>query len=73
MKYGISFKIDLDKVTDDRVYQGKKGRYLTVTSFVDTENKDEFGNNGSVQFDRKDGEKNPPFCGNAKVFWSGQS
>ena len=70
-KYGIELKIDVKKIDKSRLYEGKKGKYLTMTVFVDVENDDEYGNNGMITHKKLEGEDKAPILGNAKVFWSG--
>ena len=70
-KYGIELKIDVTKIDKSRLYEGKKGKYLTMTVFVDVENQDQHGNNGMITHKKKEGEDKAPILGNAKVFWSG--
>ncbi len=69
MKYGISFKIDVTKIDKKKIYEGKKGKYITVSSFVDVDMQDNYGNNGLIKQDGEKGE-DMPIIGNAKVFWS---
>jgi|SRR3990167_2107099 len=77
MKMGISVKLDVTKIDKDKLYQGKNGKYLDLTLFLDTEETSEYGDNGTVtqsasKEDREAGRK-PPIIGNAKVFYqSGQ-
>jgi len=47
MKQKFTASINLDKMELERLYQGKKGKYLNVTIFV-TEETDRFGSNGFV-------------------------
>ena len=70
-KYGIELKIDVTKIDKSRLYEGKKGKYLTMTVFVDVENQDQFGNNGMITHKKNKDEGDAPILGNAKVFWSG--
>ena len=72
MKYGISFKIDVTKIDKKKIYEGKKGKYITVSSFVDVDMQDNYGNNGFIKQDGDKGE-DMPIIGNAKVFWSDNS
>jgi hypothetical protein len=73
MKYGIEIKIDVKKIEKARLYAGAKCTYLTMTTFIDTEQQDQYGNNGFVAHKKeKDEQDNTPILGNAKVFWSEQ-
>ena len=69
MKYGVEIKIDVKKIDKAKLYEGKKGTYLSLTTFIDVVNKDQYDNNGFV---KQSGEKDEdlPILGNVKVFWS---
>ena len=69
MKYGIEIRIDVSKIDKSRLYKGEKGNYLTMTAFVDVDNKDQYGNSGMVTHSKKEGEDKAPILGNTKVFW----
>ena len=73
MRIGMSIKIDVTKIDKSRLFKGKKGTYLDLTSFIDTEEEGEYGDHGTVsqsvsQEERSSGKK-MPFIGNVKVFW----
>lgn len=70
MKIGIELRIDVTKIDKHRIYNGKKGKYLTMTAFVDLDNKDQYGNNGMITHKKEEGEESAPILGNSKVFWS---
>lgn len=74
MKYGIEVQIDTDKIEEARLYQGKKGKYLTMTTFVDTDNKDQYDNNGFISHkqtkEESESKTYTTILGNVKVFWS---
>ena len=74
MKVGINVRIDVTKIDKARLYKGAKGTYLDLTTFVDTDNKDQYDNNGFVSHsqtkeEREAGEKTP-ILGNVKVFYT---
>jgi len=73
-KYGVEISIDVTKIEKARLYQGKKGNYLTMTTFIDVDNKDQYDNNGFVSHkqtkEEKEAKTNTPILGNVKVFWS---
>lgn len=77
MKLGISVKLDVTKIDKSRIFEGKKGKYLDLTTFVDLDNLDEYGNNGfisqSVSKDEQSSGVKTPILGNVKVFWQGDS
>ena len=73
-KLGISVRIDVSKIDKSKLFKGAKGTYLDVTSFIDTDEKDQYGNNGmatqSVSEDeRKEGVRGE-ILGNTKVFYN---
>ena len=71
MKIGVEVQIDVKKIEKARLYQGQKGTYLTMTTFIDTDQSDQYGNNGFIAHKKnQDEQANPPILGNVKVFWS---
>ncbi len=71
MKIGVEVQIDVTKIDKARLYQGAKGKYLTMTTFIDTDQQDQYGNNGFIAHKKaQDEQGNPPILGNVKVFWS---
>jgi len=71
MKIGVEVQIDVKKIEKARLYQGQKGTYLTMTTFIDTEQQDQYGNNGFIAHKKNQDEQvNPPILGNVKVFWN---
>ncbi len=78
MKIGLSVRIDVSKIDKTRLYKGEKGTYLDLTTFIDTEAKDKYDNNGfisqSVTKDERQANVQTPILGNVKVFYQeGQS
>jgi hypothetical protein len=77
MKIGISLKIDVTKIDKTRLFIGKNGaKYLDLTTFIDIDNPDQYGNNGFItQSKNKDEGKDTqlPILGNTKCFWKDQS
>ena len=70
-KYGVELSIDVTKIDKTRLIQGKKGKYLTMTVFIDVDNKDQYDNNGMIVHKKNEGEEgHTPILGNCKVFWS---
>ena len=49
MKYGISLKIKANEIDKARMFKGEKHTYLDLTVFIDTENKSDYGDNGTIQ------------------------
>ena len=78
MKVGISVKIDVTKIDKSLLYQGAKGTYLDLTTFVELDEKDQYENNGFIaqsqsKEDRESGAPKPPILGNVRVFYKGES
>lgn len=74
---GISASIDVTKIDKEKLVKGKKGTYLNITAFVDTENKDQYENNGMVTQsttpeERESGTRGV-ILGNTKVFYQGEA
>ena len=73
-KIGVSFKIDVSKIDKARLFKGAKGTYLDITSFIDLDQLDQYGNSGMITQDVSKEEKDQgvkgPILGNCKVFWS---
>ena len=74
MKIGLSVRIDVTKIDKARLYAGAKGTYLDLTTFVNTEEKDQYENNGfiSQSVDKEEREQGvqTPILGNVKVFFT---
>ena len=75
MKIGISVSIDVTKIDKARLYQGKKGTYLDLTTFIDTDNADQYQNHGFIsqsqtKEERDAGAERTPILGNCKVFYT---
>jgi len=73
MKIGISIKIDVTKIDKNRIFQGAKGKYIDMTTFIDTDNPSQFGDHGfisqTVTKDEREQGIKTPILGNAKVFF----
>ena len=72
MKVGINLRIDVTKLDKSAFYKGEKGTYVDLTTFVDLDEKDQYGNNGMIKQDmgKERRDENTPILGNARVFWS---
>ena len=72
-KIGISISIDVTKIDKARLYKGKKGTYLDLTTFIDTDEKDQYDNHGfitqSPSKDEREQKVKMPILGNCKVFY----
>ena len=74
MKVGLSIKLDVTKIDKERLFEGAKGTYLDLTTFIDTSEQDQYENNGFVSQatsseEREQGVKTP-ILGNVKVFFT---
>ena len=69
----IKASIDLNKIPKDKIYIGKKGKYLPITITINDE-VDQFGNQGPVVVEQSKEEreaKSPKkYLGNVKVVWT---
>ena len=74
MKVGLSVRIDVTKIDKSRLYKGAKGTYLDLTTFVDTEQQDQYENNGfisqSTTKEEREAQVQTPILGNVKVFFT---
>lgn len=48
MKLGISIKIDVTKIDKSRLFKSEKGTYLDLTTMIDLDELDQYGNNGFI-------------------------
>ena len=73
MKLGISVRVDVKKIDKARLYEGEKGTYLDMVTFIDTEEVDRYDNNGfisqSVSKEERDNKVQGPILGNCKLIW----
>ena len=72
MKLGINIKIDVTKIDKSRLFKGKQGIYLDLTTFIDTDNPGKFGDHGFISQETSKEEREQgvqtPILGNVKVF-----
>jgi hypothetical protein len=77
MKIGISVKIDVTKIDKARLFKGEKGTYLDLTTFIDTEQADQYENHGfisqSVTKEEREQKIQTPILGNCRVFFKDAS
>ena len=78
MRVGIRVSIDVTKIEKSRLYKGKKGTYLDLTTFINTGEEDMYGNHGFVRQSQKkeeldSGEPETPILGNCRVFFTAES
>ena len=69
----IKTSIDLNKIPKDRIYIGKKGKYLPITITLNNE-PDQFGNQGPVVVEQtkeeRDAKAEKTYLGNVKIVWT---
>ena len=72
-KIGIELKINVNLIEKARLYPGQKGNYLTLTGFIDLDQKDQYENNGfltqSISKEERDSGVKMPILGNTKIFF----
>lgn len=77
MKLGINISIDVTKIEKARIKEHKNGgKYIDLTTFIDIDNEDRFGNNGfisqSVSKEERQNGVTTPILGNCKVFYNSE-
>ena len=69
----IKASIDLNKIPKDKIFVGKKGKYLPITITINDE-LDQFGNQGPVVVEQtkeeRDAKAPKTYLGNVKVLWT---
>lgn len=69
----ITLNIDVTKITKERLYEGKKGKYLQLTVAVNDE-LDDYGNNASAfegqSKEERDAKTPKNYLGNGSVVWT---
>ena len=69
----IKAYLNLDAIPKDKIYIGKKGKYLPITITINDE-LDQFGNQGPVVVEQTKEERDQKtaktYLGNVKVVWS---
>ena len=69
----IKASINLNNIPKDRIFEGKKGKYLPITITLNDE-VDQFGNQGPVVVEQtkeeRDAKAPKTYLGNVKVVWS---
>ncbi|MDC1301448.1 hypothetical protein N8Y76_01730 [Flavobacteriaceae bacterium] len=68
-----TLKIDLNKVDESKIFQGKKGKYIEITVAVNDES-DGYGNNISAwngqTVEERETKTPKQYLANGKVFWT---
>jgi len=69
----IKTSINLNNIPKDKIFVGKKGKYLPITITINDE-LDQFGNQGPVVVEQtkeeRDAKASKTYLGNVKVVWS---
>ena len=69
----VKANINLDAIPKEKIYKGKKGRYLPISITINDE-PDQFGNQGPVCVDQSKEEREAKaektYLGNVKVVWT---
>ena len=69
----VKTSINLNEIPKDKIYVGKKGKYLPITITLNNE-LDQFGNQGPVVVEQtkeeRDAKAAKTYLGNVKVVWS---
>jgi hypothetical protein len=69
----IKTSINLNNIPKDKIFEGKKGKYLPITITLNDE-PDQFGNQGPVVVEQtkeeRDAKAAKTYLGNVKVVWT---
>ena len=69
----VKASIDLNKIPKDKIFVGKKGKYLPITITINDE-VDQFGNQGPVVVEQtkeeRDAKAPKTYLGNIRVVWT---
>ena len=69
----IKTSINLNNIPKDKIFNGKKGKYLPITITLNNE-PDQFGNQGPVVVEQtkeeRDAKTSKTYLGNVKVVWT---
>ena len=76
-KIGMNISIDVTKIDKAHLIEGKKGKYLNLTAFINLDEEDQYGNNGMVTQgltkEARDAGEKGAILGNGKIFWREES
>lgn len=72
-RIGINMSIDVTKLDKSRFYKGEKGTYLSLTAFINLDEKDQYGNAGFItqelSKEEREAKSQLPILGNSKIFF----
>lgn len=71
-KVGISISINVEKLDKTKFHKGAKGTYVDLTTFVELDEVDKYGQSGFVKQTADKGVE-MPILGNVKIFWRDDS
>jgi len=73
-KIGINISIDVSKIDKSRLFKGKKGTYMDLTTFIDPDKPDQYEQHGFISQSTSKEEREQgvqtPILGNCKVFFT---
>ena len=76
MQIRVNLSIDVTKIEKERLYKGAKGTYLNLTTYLDLDEKDQYGQNGfisqQVSKEEKEAKIRAPILGNCDVVWKSE-
>ena len=74
-KIGVSLNLNLSNIDKSALFQGQKGTYLNLSTFINLDEKDQYDNNGFVVQDlgKERREEKGPIIGNVRVFWTDEA
>ena len=69
-KLKTTIQVNVSKIDKSEIFEGKKGKYITLLLFEEEDGPDQYGNNGmvvqSISIDRKNAGEQGPILGNFK-------
>ena len=82
MIYGVNLNINVSKINKEKIYEGKKGKYINLYVYLEPDNPDQYGRHGAIIEEQTKEERlankmliaegkpsNKNILGNAKVVW----
>ena len=76
MQIRVNLSIDVTKIEKERLYKGAKGTYLNLTTYLDLDQKDQYGQNGfisqQVSKEEKEAKVRTAILGNCDVVWKSE-
>ena len=73
-KIGVNLKIDVSKIDKSKIFEGKKGKYVDFTTFLDLDNPSKWGDHGfiahSISKEERESGAKGGIVGNSTVFYA---